>query len=1077
MFMSEDAFQGDAQFRVSLDGQVLGGVCTVTASHAAGQSEAFTFTGDFGPGPHNISIQFLNALPGPSPETRRFLYLDSIQFGSTNYTTPAVFDHDETLGFTFRGPGATNVTQTDGNPGPDTLVLTLSEDTNNGNALFVVSVDGVQVGGTQRVDALAAANQTETFTFTGNFGTGPQQIALTYINQNGGASGDRLLYLNSLEYDGQTFQNSSTSLSEWDTSLITLNGSTCSIGAEQNYTPPEVATGGSFPTIVETPTVPTPQQLGDVVGFQLQNNGTTAIAAREITFGETFTDGSVPAGSILIATIDGQQVAVQMDVKTYNPDGSVGMAVLTLEQPPIAAGATLNGMLSLAPAGSSPGNPLNIAALTTSGAYSFVVDLLIHNADGSTTNDQFDAASLLAQALQNGTASYWLQGPQATQVRIDTPVAGSMHLTFDICLYADGNVSTDLGFNNDYAMQASGGTVSYGATVTQNGLTVFDETNITQYQYQNWNQTFWTDGAPTVNVVHDPNELEQAGAVQNYDTSTGVDGSALQTEATNLATGTTFGVLGSADVTTYMPETGGRADIGPMTLWDELWLLTGNQTAATYALAQANVAGSVPWNFADPTAGSGNYITVTEYPWLWDDPRGGTPEGWGTTGLTQPVSTLTGWTPDTAHQPDLSYFDYLMTGNRVYLDDLNSQAAYDELTTWPGPRDGGQGLFLENDQVRSEAWSMREVIEAADANPVGSPMKAYFTQMAANNIQALLSFAQNSGEGQVAGWVPGSAYSGAEEAPWEEDFLATTVAEAAEMGIPGAKQVLAWETNFLAGRFLNGANGFNPFDGANYQLALANPDGTPFTTWAQVGAADQAAGLSGDGTWSMTDSYVPGAEASLADCITVLGSTEAIQAYGWLLANAGDQANLALEQAAPTFSIVPRLDDGNLLTSNHVIISNDAATATVSGSNADQLIYETGPGAVTIQGGSGINILFAGSGSDILVGGPGQDYLFGGIGSDTFEAGAGTNFMQAGSGADLLVLNPTDVASDLIAGFKLGVDHLEVYGAPPGSGASQAYLAGATSDASGDAVLHLSAGHNVTLQGITVAQLGSFLFA
>ena len=143
------------------------------------------------------------------------------------------------------------------------------------------------------------------------------------------------------------------------------------------------------------------------------------------------------------------------------------------------------------------------------------------------------------------------------------------------------------------------------------------------------------------------------------------------------------------------------------------------------------------------------------------------------------------------------------------------------------------------------------------------------------------------------------------------------------------------------------------------------------------------------------------------------------------------------------------------------------------------MIYETGPGNVTITGGTGINLLFAGSGSDTLIGGPNNDYLFGGSGSDVISAGAGTNYMQPGTGAAILQLAATDSAHDLIADFKIGIDHLAVTdlaGNPATAAEISAMIAGATTNASGAAVLHLSASHDVTMQGIATGQLTPALF-
>ena len=77
--MSEDAYRGDAQFTVYVDGRQLGGIHTATASHAAGQSQAFTFT-DIAEtfAPHVIAVQFLNDVYGGAAGDRN-LYVDQVQ--------------------------------------------------------------------------------------------------------------------------------------------------------------------------------------------------------------------------------------------------------------------------------------------------------------------------------------------------------------------------------------------------------------------------------------------------------------------------------------------------------------------------------------------------------------------------------------------------------------------------------------------------------------------------------------------------------------------------------------------------------------------------------------------------------------------------------------------------------------------------------------------------------------------------------------------------------------------------------------------------------------------------------------
>ena len=58
--IAEDAYLGDAQFTVAVDGRQLGGTFTATALHATGASQPFAFKGDFGAGQHAVAVRFLN---------------------------------------------------------------------------------------------------------------------------------------------------------------------------------------------------------------------------------------------------------------------------------------------------------------------------------------------------------------------------------------------------------------------------------------------------------------------------------------------------------------------------------------------------------------------------------------------------------------------------------------------------------------------------------------------------------------------------------------------------------------------------------------------------------------------------------------------------------------------------------------------------------------------------------------------------------------------------------------------------------------------------------------------------------
>ena len=680
---------------------------------------------------------------------------------------------------------------------------------------------------------------------------------------------------------------------------------------------------------VVAPAVLQAQLSTDVVGFNLENNQASALGQQYITFQETFLPGEVTTSTHLVAIVGGQKIPVQMDVKTTNADGSVRSALLTFEQPSISANSSLSFMLSTTGTAFTTG-PLSLAGLNDSN-YNLKVTIALQG--GSTV--VLDAATLLEQALNAGTVSYWQTGPLATQGRIDVPIAGSLHVTLDITRYADGSTSTDVQFNNDYAMQAVGGTAVYNVTIQQNGSTVLQQSNITEYQYQTWHTVVSTTGPSHANVVQDINYLELTGAVPNLDLAAGVDPAALAAER---ITGNQ--ILGPGSVTKYMPTAGGRSDIGLMPGWNAIWLMTQDEQAAKYALVQADAAGSVPWHYFDPKTGT--YLSVTDYPTLWSDPR-------GTPTLTQQPSSSSGWTPEAAHQPDLSYVAYLMTGDRYYLDQLNAQATFSVFSDWPVYRENGLGLVANgSDEVRAQAWSLRVIDEAAWANPTGSVEQQAFAQLADNNWSWLVSQipAWTQRQGEAYGYVPGTYGdgSGSTMAPWQQDYFASTAIQAAQMGNADALTFLNWQANFLVGRFLNGANGFNPHDGANYNLIVGNGSGTTYKTWAQIGQATVAAGISWGNGWGDGD-YAELAAQTLAGIITLTGSAAATQAYNWLMSSGAPQIKPYFVD--PQFDVVPRQT-----------VNTGSATLSIAAVNATQSEGATGttPFTFTVTRGGNTSI-------------------------------------------------------------------------------------------------------------------------
>ncbi|HEY8099529.1 MAG TPA: hypothetical protein VIF82_02155 [Burkholderiaceae bacterium] len=685
--------------------------------------------------------------------------------------------------------------------------------------------------------------------------------------------------------------------------------------------------------IILPPSVPQPVVAGtDIVGVNLQNTRSANIGAHVFTFGQIFKSGQVQPTDTLVAHMTGigTPAQVQLDTLATWPDGSVKLGAITLTTPIMCATSTLPVLLSkIAGSGTTPVDlanaPINLSVSMTftSGQY--------------TGTQTVDLGAALRTALA-GSPDYWLRGPLATQARVDVPLSGgALHLTADVTYYADGSATADVQFNNDLTTilpqsgsnnpQAALPALQYDATVTFQGTPT--NYSINQVQYSDWHVVLNSAGAPVlnvssssppaINVQQDLAYLEHSGAILPYDRTTGVAnqptqyGNAFYSIATVTAVagfGTPYAING---VTPSMPGTGGRADIGYTTMWNTVWLLTQDQRSALVGIAQSDTSGAVPWNYK---MANGRWLTPNDASAIWTDGRGG-PHGY-TDGIANVADTSI-WVPDTAHQPNLNYVPYIMTGARWNLDRLNAQAANGITSSWPGARcrptcgTNTDDIVLNgSDQIRAEAWSMREIEEAAFIGKPGSFEQGYFTQVVTDNwnyIQSQEATLAAAG-GQVYGYIGFGSYGSPTAIPeWMEDYLTGVAVLGAQMGSTGALQFINWQKDsWLTGRFIG--TGMNPYDGCNYNLIAGN--GTiPYTTW---GAIENATVLAGDSNgagnsnnWAQSNGdYCPLARAVLGGALTLYpGDANLTQALTWLNGANAPYSDQSSFQNDPTFNVVP----------------------------------------------------------------------------------------------------------------------------------------------------------------------------
>ena len=107
LHVSEDAWQGNARFTVSVDGVQQGGVRTATALHGSGQTQDIALD-PLAAGTHGIAVTFLNDAWGGTAQTDRNLYLDGATLnGQAVSGTAAPLYWEQTVNLQVTVPAAT----------------------------------------------------------------------------------------------------------------------------------------------------------------------------------------------------------------------------------------------------------------------------------------------------------------------------------------------------------------------------------------------------------------------------------------------------------------------------------------------------------------------------------------------------------------------------------------------------------------------------------------------------------------------------------------------------------------------------------------------------------------------------------------------------------------------------------------------------------------------------------------------------------------------------------------------------------------------------------------------------------
>ncbi len=130
LHVSQDAFRGDAEYAVSVDGARVGGVFAASALRSAGEHDTLTLRGAWGGGEHTVTVELLNDLWVPGAGDRNLYVTRAIYNGEGS---DALGDGWTGGSFTVQGAAGAGG-PVSGTEGDDTLVGGAGDDVLNGGA-------------------------------------------------------------------------------------------------------------------------------------------------------------------------------------------------------------------------------------------------------------------------------------------------------------------------------------------------------------------------------------------------------------------------------------------------------------------------------------------------------------------------------------------------------------------------------------------------------------------------------------------------------------------------------------------------------------------------------------------------------------------------------------------------------------------------------------------------------------------------------------------------------------------------------------------------------------------------------
>ncbi len=583
-------------------------------------------------------------------------------------------------------------------------------------------------------------------------------------------------------------------------------------------------------------------------------NPTATVANAPFSLGHTFKKGDVPPGSQVVAPF----ADFQCIPKNVWSDGSLKFAIL----------AGRSNVTNTTPLGIqlSIGTPSGGTALTTTNLKATgVVASVDAGAFGSVSwaNTDWDTPH-----------ETWVSGPKMSWFRYRKQIGTDAHLVawLDVRVWSGGEVAVKSWVENGYwnvaapTNKSATYTFTLGTQRYSGTLDIKHHTRVLLLSGTNLEHWLGTDPVVTPDVDRD--YFTGTGLVPKYI----ADVTTTELAATIATTFVPHMIGGYIYDGDFMPSTGYQKAIGPLPEHDVGFLVCNNNRSLVWRSVVRNgyAVGRYPIHFRDELSATKAPPKFTTYSHMgvWDDDS---IYGSGNANTKTPPNTggvNARW--ELAHQPNVGYMAYLLTGDKYHLETAIFAANVSYFAVTPGLPEVSDSVRIypvpgSNMQTRAVAWSIgalgRALSIMPDDDTVSRPEYITLLERIINRFHRIyLEQAHNN-----YGWIqPGESYDlingGKTHSPWQMGFFTGSIGTVVSLDLPLSSAVktklnafFQWNAKSIV-TLLGPQSGFWYVNAAPYRLAIssaANPDyatGTgPWYTPSQSYAA----------TYSVNQGFTP----------------------------------------------------------------------------------------------------------------------------------------------------------------------------------------------------------------------------